>query len=182
MDKVAQTIKDIIFAGIDLLEKGLGVTFTTMIIQLLATLILFLVVRFFFWNKITKIIEDRKSLVTKGLEEKEQAMLEANLIKEQIIQERALAKKEASLIVDEAKKRASVEGREIIKSAKLEVEEEKAIAKEELRLEKEKLENEMKDKIVDVAYVLAGKIIEEELDDKKHKQLINRFIDQAGKQ
>lgn len=182
MERVAETIKDIIFSGIDLLEKGLGVTFSTMIIQLLATLILFLFVRFFFWNKITKILEDRKALVTKGLDEKDKAIAEAGVIRDQILEEKAHAKKEASMILDEAKKRATSEGRDIIRLAKIEAEEEKSTAKEEIKLEKARLEKEISNKIVEVASALAEKIIEDEVDTKKHKKLIDQFIDKAGQQ
>ncbi len=180
MKEVAQAIQDIINSGIDILEKGLGITLQTMLIQLVATLILFLVVRFTLWEKITKILDDRKDMISKGLEEKDQAILQAQQIKEELALQKIQTKKEGQDIIEEAKRQAREEATLIMKAAYREIEDERNKSKEELQIQIERLEKETKDQIVDIAALLAQKIIEEEMDEKKHQKLIQDFLNEIG--
>ena len=68
MDKAAEAVREAIMNGIDLIREGAGVDVTalTFITQICATIILFLFVRFFFWDKVTAIIEKRKAVVKRG--------------------------------------------------------------------------------------------------------------------
>ena len=50
---ISQNIKDIVNNGLEILEKGLGTTLESMLIQLVATIVLVLAVRYLFWDKIT---------------------------------------------------------------------------------------------------------------------------------
>ena len=53
-------------------------------------------------------------------------------------------------------------------------------AKAEAELEKKKAESEIKEHIVDVSLVLAGKLVEREINEKDHHSIIDSFIDEFG--
>ena len=57
---VSSRIKEIVEQGLELITDTDN-AITSVIIQLLATLILFLIVRFCFWNKITKVLEEKEN-------------------------------------------------------------------------------------------------------------------------
>ena len=54
--------------------------------------------------------------------------------------------------------------------------------KEAIELERIKVEDYISDQIIDTAFLLSQKIIEEELDQTKHQELINDFISKMGNQ
>ena len=70
-DEFAAKVEQLVFDGLRFIEDGLGVTIQEMLIQLAATLVLFLAVRFLVWNKVTAILDQRKKMVTDALKEKE---------------------------------------------------------------------------------------------------------------
>ena len=65
------------------LGKGFGTTLESMLIQLTATIILILAVRYLLWNKVTAILEERKRLIEAGLVAKDEAQAEAVRIQEE---------------------------------------------------------------------------------------------------
>ena len=50
-------------------------------------------------------------------------------------------------------------------------------AEEQIENEKKKAVNEIKNDISDMAFLVAGQVVEKELDTKEHQRLIESFID-----
>ena len=75
---IADSVKNAIDLGIDLLRDGAGidVTAVTFIIQICATIILFIYVRFFLWKTVTGMIDARRANIQKELDSKEYALKE----------------------------------------------------------------------------------------------------------
>lgn len=179
---ISQNIKDIVNNGLEILEKGLGTTLESMLIQLVATIVLVLAVRYLFWDKITAILEERKKLIDEGLLAKDEAQQEAIRIQEEnerLLQE---ARNQAQEIIESAKQRGYNEAEQIIQEARIKAENEQRRAKEAIELERIKVEDYISDQIIDTAFLLSQKIIEEELDQTKHQELINDFISKMGNQ
>lgn len=149
--------------------------------QLFATLLLFLCVRFFLWKKVTKLIEARQASVEKNLldakEEKEKAAALA-LEKDKEYQE---AKVEARRLINEAVKEGNLQKDKIIEDAKKEAQRRLANADDEIQLELQKSKKDIKDAIVDVAFAAAEKIVKAEIDRDKHQDIIKEFIEEVGK-
>ena len=57
-----------------------------------------------------------------------------------------------------------------------------AQAKESAELEIKKAEKTIKDEIVDVSYALTEKLLEREINEKDHDNLIDSFIDEIGEE
>ena len=67
-------VSDIVNNGLEILKRSW--TTESMLIQLVATIVLVLAVRYLFWDKITAILEE-KELIDEGLLAKDEAQQEA---------------------------------------------------------------------------------------------------------
>lgn len=184
--ELGEAVNQAIENGIDILSGGrldlskLDVAGFTLIAQILATIILLLVVRFKFWDKVTAILEKRKSLVTASLEEKKNAENEASRMREEANQTIENAKLEAKNIITQAKEISTVEATKIMENAKMEIEQEKVKANLELERNIDEIQNNMKTEIVEVAYLLADKMISGQMNEKKNQELIDEFLKNEG--
>ncbi len=166
MDAVAESLRLFV-------EEITGISIMDMAIQIISTLLLFLVVRFFFWNNITNYLEERKSIMAKEYEEAEEKSAEATLNKEQAENELREIRLSAKGILDESKLRGENERLEIVSKAKKEAQQVLDNTKKEVESEIEKARAAMNNEIVTVAVEMAEKIIKKEIDKSKHEDLIN---------
>ena len=109
---LAEKIEDVLYSAIPFLDESnpdkvidMAITFG---LQLLATLVLFLIIRFKFWNVITGMMEKRKASVEEAISAKDEALIELENAKKDAEELKGNSKKEAQMIIDEAKK-SSVE-------------------------------------------------------------------------
>ena len=177
---VADSINDLVQNGLEFLEKGFGVTAQSMLVQLLATLVLFLAVKYLLWDKITDILEKRKSAIEESFKAKDEALLESVKASEEAQKMRQDAKAEASTIIENAKKRSYVEADKIINDANIEAKSRIENAEEEINSMKNKAQDDIKNEIVDIACLMAEKIVEKEVDKKKYSKLVEQTINEAG--
>ena len=157
------------------LSSTLGVTLVEMAIQLVATLIIFLIVRFLIWNKVTEILEARKKMVRDAIDKRDEALNEAKLALEDAKITKKNAEAEASRIVENAKKRGYNEAEQIISNASEKAKLSLSNANEEI----ERMNNEniasVKKQIVEVAYAMASKIVEKEIKEDKYDLKVEDF-------
>lgn len=183
---LGETVSQAIGNGVDILSGGkldmsrMDIAGFTLIAQILATIVLFLIVRFKFWDKVTAILEKRKMAVTESLEKKKNAEIEAQKIQEEANNTISIAKQEAKNIIQEAKDMSNIEADNIKQSAFEEIEREKIKAQAEIERNVEEIQSNMKKEIVDVAYLLADKIVKEQMDENKNKEIINDFLNGEG--
>lgn len=169
---MGESIQSFVENALGITNGVFGVNAKEMIIQIVSTLLLFLVVRFFFWNKVTDYLEARKEAMTNEYDEAKHANDEA-------IEKRELAKGElneirvsAKGIFEDAKLRGETERKDILEKAKLEADKLVVEAHQEISSNIEKARSSINDEIVSVATIMAAKIIKTEIDEKKHKELI----------
>jgi len=165
MEQVAEAIKVFV-------DGAIGVNLKEMVIQIASTLLLFLVVRFFFWNNITDYLEERKKHMATEYDEAEEANLEAQNLKEKAVSELSELRLSAKGVIDDAKERGEVERGEIVGKAKREASIVIENARKEIDSEIEKARTSINDEIVSVAVLMAEKVIKKEIDESKHKELL----------
>ncbi|AFS77281.1 F-ATPase, F0 complex, subunit B AtpF [Gottschalkia acidurici 9a] len=90
------------------------------------------------------------------------------------------AKDEARNIVEGAKKRGDQLKDEIVLEAKNESSNILAKARTDMEREKEKVLNDLKSEVVEIAMLAATKVVEKDLDENTHKNMINKFITEVG--
>ncbi len=179
---LGESVIQIIENGVDLLSGGrldlskLDVAAFTLIAQILATIILILIVRFKFWKPITAFLEARKEKVTESLKQKEEAEKEANLLKQEANKYLDDAKISAKEIITNATSFGEQEKDRIIKEAYEEIENKKLKEEADLKRQVEESRENLKKEIVDVAYVLADKMVGNQMNEEKNKTIIDEFL------
>lgn len=145
-------------------------------IQMIATVLLFLAVRFFLWKPITNIIETRRQAIDKELEDakiaKENAALDEARIKEEYKEAQAKIKE----MISEAEKNANIKGEAIIASAKADAEKRLKNLETELLEEKKSMEKAIRKEVVDIAFEAAEKIVGREINQEKYLDVIDDIL------
>ena len=131
---VAEKMRELVSRGLELFtdtENG----FISILIQLCATLILFLVVRFALWDKVTSIIEERNKRSQEAFDALNKAKEDTKKIYEDLEEDIKQAKIEASNIIEKAKEKGNLEAEEIIANAHITAENNLNRAQEEIEFE-----------------------------------------------
>lgn len=174
-DEVSSGIQETINDGLRIITNFYS-EYKSIIIQLVATLLLFLIVRFFFWNKITAVIKAKEKNEQDAFKALDDAKKERIEIQKQIQVDLDNAKQEGYQTIEKARQKAYLEAEEIIKKAKIDANMQLENAKEEIDKEVKKANDDIKNEIVEVAYLLASEIIKREIDESKYDDLVNEFI------
>ena len=101
---------------------------------------------------------------------------EAEAMKAEYEQNLQNARTEANEIVANAQKTATARGEEIVGEARAQAAALKQKAEADIAQERKKAVNEVKDEIGDIAMEIASKVVEREISEKDHKDLIDEFI------
>ncbi|MDD6796413.1 MAG: F0F1 ATP synthase subunit B [Clostridiaceae bacterium] len=154
---------------------------STVLFTLINFLILVLILKHFFWDKIKLAIDERKDYIESQFAKAEEDSDKARryLIENQRILK--ASKEEGNKIIEEKKNKATKVYDEIVADAN---KESKAIierANIEIQRQKEKAEYELKNHVVDLAIDISTKALQETVEESKQRELINDFINKVGK-
>ena len=183
---LAETVKSAIEQGVILIENGevnvekLPVAVLTLIAQLVATTVLFLIVRFKFWNVVTNFVDKRKNAVQEELDKAEAAKAlveQANIESVELVQN---ARENANNIIQQAKKFSENEAERIINEAHEQISTEKEKALREIDQKETELRRNIQQEIVDVAYLLADKMVNKQMDEKQNQIIVDEFLNSDG--
>lgn len=158
----------------------MDINFTTVIMSMLNFLIIVLVAKHFFFDKVKKVVDERENEIKDNMESAEEDAEKARVL---LVENQKLlnnARNEGKKIIEENKKKADKLYQEIIDDANKEAKSIRERAQSEIQLEKEKAEYEIKKQVVDLAVMISAKALEESIDEEKHRKLINEFIDEVS--
>jgi F-type H+-transporting ATPase subunit b len=158
----------------------LSVNLTTIIATWLNLLILFLVMKHFLFDKVNKVMEDRKNEVAETYKKADEAMERAEKLEQDYEQRISGAKEESAKIIQAATRKAQKRSDEIIADAKVEAKGITEQARNEIEREKKIAVNKIKDDITDIAFQAAQAVIEKDLSSADNERLIGEFIDNVG--
>ena len=153
---------------------------STVFFTIINFIILFLILKHFFFSKIEAIINERQNIIDNQLDEAEEEAEKARMLA--IENERMIknARKQGKLITEEYKKKAEKIYDEIVEEANRESSLILERAKIEINREKEKVEYQLKKEAIDLALELSKKVIEKNIDENKNRDLINDFLTKVG--
>lgn len=174
---VAKSLAEVIE---ELVREGLFPNVPTVIAQLLATLILFLVLKKLVWKPMTEFLNKRQEVIIGELESAKQANNEANQLKQEYEEALGEAKTKAQNIVETAKIQAEERKEVILEEAKKEANYTKEKALLDIEQERAIAEKELKEHVVEVALEAAEKIINENVNNETNRKMINDFIKEVG--
>ncbi|MBR6071615.1 MAG: F0F1 ATP synthase subunit B [Acholeplasmatales bacterium] len=145
-------------------------------IQIAATVILFIIIRFFFWKPITKILEERRNKIDKDLKDAEVAKANAIEIESNLQRELDEAKAKIKEMLDTAEKEANIRRDTIINQAKEEAKRRLENVEQELIEEKKSMEKEIRQEIVNIAFQAAEKIVQKEINQDKYLDVVDDIL------
>ena len=154
--------------------------FQTMIVTAIVLLILYIVFRKFLYKPVVRYIHDRSEMIQAEIDEAKALKQEARYIKdhhEKIINDAHMQSKK---IIEDAKKISDEIKENIISEAKKEAKEIIKKAEKEAERQKMKALEDMKNQSVDLAILIASKILEDQLIVDKQNLLIDKFVEEVG--
>ncbi len=130
------------------------------------------------WKPLVKLLDERSEKIAKSLEDAkriEEELRKTHERREQILLE---AKKEAQSILEIATKNVDALRAEMTAKARSETEKIVADAKLAIAHEKEKMLTEVKTYVADLVILASEKVLQEKIDSKKDKELVEAAIKQ----
>ena len=154
-----------------------GWTFVAQICNLLIQLVIF---KKFLLKPIKQVIADRKAKADSEIADAQKLRTEAEAMKAEYEQNLQNARTEANQIVATAQKTATARSEEIVGEARAQAAALKQKAEADIAQERKKAVNEVKDEIGGIAMEIASKVVEREIREADHKDLIDEFIKNVG--
>lgn len=149
-------------------------------LMIIAIFVLFLVMSYFLFNPARKMLNSRKEKIQNELETAKRDMEEAGRLKEEYENRLKNIDKEAEAILGEARRRGLKNEDQIVANAKEEAGRILDRAHVEAELEKQKISDEVKQEIISVASVMAGKVVAANIDASVQEQLIDETLKEMG--
>ena len=154
-----------------------GWTFLAQICNLMIQLVIF---KKLLLNPVKKVIAERKAKADNQIADAEKLRTEAEAMKAEYEQNLQNARTEANQIVAAAQKTATARSEEIVGEARAQAAALKQKAEADIAQERKKAVNEVKDEIGGIAMEIASKVVEREIKEEDHKDLIDEFIKNVG--
>ena len=152
----------------------------TFIAQILNLFIQMYLIKRFLFKPINEVLEKRRAQADLEIREAREAKEEADGLKVQYEEGLANARTEAAQIVQSAQKEAQLKADETVRQAQQQAAGIRRKAEADIAQEKKKAINEVKNEIGGIAMDIAGKVVEKEINEADHKNLIDEFIRNVG--
>ena len=154
-----------------------GWTFLAQICNLMIQLVIF---KKLLLNPVKKVIAERKAKADSQIADAQKLRTEAEAMKAEYEQNLQNARNEANQIVASAQKTAAARSEELLGEARAQAAALKQKAAADIAQERKKAVNEAKAEIGGMAMEIASKVVEREIKEADHKDLIDEFIKNVG--
>ena len=154
-----------------------GWTFLAQICNLMIQLVIF---KKLLLNPVKKVIAERKAKADSQIADATKLRTEAEAMKAEYEQNLQNARTEANQIVAAAQKTAAARSEELLGEARAQAAALKQKAEADIAQERKKAVNEVKDEIGGMAMEIASKVVEREIKEADHQDLIDEFIKNVG--
>ena len=154
-----------------------GWTFLAQVCNLMIQLVIF---KKLLLNPVKKVIAERKAKADSQIADAEKLRTEAEAMKAEYEQNLQNARTEANQVVAAAQKTAAARSEELLGEARAQAAALKQKAEADIAQERKKAVNEVKDEIGGMAMEIASKVVEREIKEADHQDLIDEFIKNVG--
>ncbi|MFW5888838.1 MAG: F0F1 ATP synthase subunit B [Bacillota bacterium] len=172
LEKIVQAVEEAV-------NQALGINLLDMIIQITATLILVLIVKKFFWGRITDFLDKRKRYMDDELLNAQKANEEAEKLREEREKEFADLRKQSKEYLETAKNRGKDEKKRIVDEAKREANSLITNAQKEISAEQRKAKKELQKEVVSIASMMAEEVIKKKIDKDEFADLTIKNIESS---
>ncbi len=162
-----------------LLEQSLGIDTGQILLQWIATLILFVVVTKFLWTPLTNLLEQRQATIDNDLQEAQALNLEAKKLKEAMDNQLLAAKEEAKSMIEAARKRAQNEREQLVAQVDEELASMRERASADLAQDIEKAKADLQSEVVNIAFLVAEKILQQQINQEGYQQDLDALLSET---
>ena len=152
----------------------------TILAQMFNFLVLLILLRAVAYKPFMNMLEKRKELIESSIAAAEEDKKQAEQLRASLQADLKRSREEAAAVMARAAKNAEDQAQQIIEAAKAEANRVKDSALVEIQREKEKAVSELRDQVATLSILVAGKIIDQKLNDDIQKDLVNKFVKEAG--
>lgn len=142
--------------------------------------ILFLVFSYFMFNPVRDMLKKRQDKITSEREDAKADREEAAAMKQEYETKLREADKEVELILSEARQKAIKKSEDIISEAKEEGARIIERAQNEIALEKKRALDDVKKEMIDIAAMMASKVVAANIDVKVDEKLVEETLKEMG--
>ncbi|MCR4928652.1 MAG: F0F1 ATP synthase subunit B [Lachnospiraceae bacterium] len=150
------------------------------VLTLIAVFVLFLGGSFFFFNPARKFLDKRKQSIADDIEAAEKEKSEAERLKNEYEEKLKNVDAEVEGILSDARQRALANENRIVADAREEAGKIIDNAHREANLEKQKVADEVKQEVINVAEAMAGKIVAASMSDADQRRLLDETLKGMG--
>ena len=148
---------------------------------LITFLVLMVLLAKFAFKPIAQALDRRGEAIKKSIDDAEKQRAEAKKLIEDYQKQIAEARTEANKIIEEARGLGENVRKEVVEKANAEASALLQRSQEELQRQKEKGVQELKDTVASLSVQIASKIIEKEVNEAGHRQLVENLIKDLAK-
>lgn len=153
----------------------------TLVMIWVTVLVLYLILKRFFFEKVHNFMQERQNTVTRAFDNAERTNLQADEKLATYNKRIADLENEGREIIKNAKIKADAQAKDITDEANRKASEMILQAQREIERERLKAVSEMKQQIAGLAIYAAEKILEKQLEESGQEEIIHRIIEQAGR-
>lgn len=143
-------------------------------------IILYVVLRKILFKPVTQFMENRTQSIRDSIGNAEKAKSEADDLRRKYEEQLRNARAEGERLIEEARARADMEHDRLVAEAESEAEGILEKAREEIERERAQMLREIRGQVAGLALSAASKVIEANMDTESNRELVDRFIDEAG--
>lgn len=149
-------------------------------LSMIAVFVLFLALSYILFNPVRDMLKKRQEMVQETKDSANKEKEDALKLKAEYDEKIKHAEAEAEEILSQARKRALKNERIILDQAKEEAAVIIANANNQIELEKKKAMDDLKNEVVSIAAMMAGKVVAASIDEKLSEQLIEDTLKEMG--
>jgi F-type H+-transporting ATPase subunit b len=161
------------------MEGFLGLTLPSFLGQLINFLILLGLLSFFGFKPIRKMLDERSNRIRLSMEQAEATKSEHERAQVEAEKQISKARNEAQSIIAQAAQAGNVLKEEARQEARKEAQAIVERARAELERERDKIVDELRKDFVDTAILAAERVLSETLDRGKHRELIEKTLEES---
>lgn len=161
-------------------ESFVGVNPFTMVFAWINLVILYFILKKLAFKPLKNMIDSRQKEIDDMYDDAERSRADAEALKADYEERMGNAKEESEEILKSAVRRAQLREEEILRDADKKAERVLERAEEQIVLEKKQMMSEVKDEVSKMAVEIASAVIERDVSETEHKDLIDSFIDKMG--
>ena len=156
--------------------KVISVNAWAIVISLVNLVILTMILKRFLFTPVKKILDSRRAAIDEDYAQAKTAREEAEETRKNYEEAMAAAKITGDQIIADANRTAEFRSNEIVAEARERANEIRHQAEMDAVLERKKAEDEMKHEIANVSAQLTGKLLQREINEEDHRNLIDSFL------